>query len=181
MSNHVHLLIQVGEVPLSKIMQNLAFRFSQKVNQRYRRQGRLFQGRFRSILRKEEVYFTRLLRYIHMNPVCANIVDRLENYVWSSHNAYRHQNLLAWVTTEYWLFKFGKTKEDAISNYSSYVLEEQSLEELEELRNNFKDGQVLGDDDFLEIVRSKNAIKMNELLPFEAIMEAVCEIIDIHK
>lgn len=181
MSNHVHLLIQVGEVPLSKIMQNLAFRFSQKVNQRYRRQGRLFQGRFRSILIKEEVYFTRLLRYMHMNPVRANITDRPENYPWSSHNVYLYRNAMSWITTEYGLFKFGKTKEDAILHYAAYGLEEEPSAELEELRNDFKDGQVLGDDDFLEVVRSRNAIKVDRSLPLEVIIQAVCEILDIHK
>jgi REP element-mobilizing transposase RayT len=174
MSNHVHLLVQVGEVPLSKIMQNLAFRFSQKMNQRYQRQGRLFQGRFKSILIKEEIYFTRLLRYIHMNPVRAKITDRPENYVWSSHNVYLHRNEMSWVTTEYGLSKFGQTKKAAISRYISHVFEEESEEELEELRSNFKDGQVLGDDDFLEIVRSRNAMKVDRPISLEAIIEGVC-------
>jgi REP element-mobilizing transposase RayT len=181
MSNHIHLLVQVGELPLSKIMQNLAFRFSQKMNQRYQRQGRLFQGRFKSILIKEEIYFTRLLRYIHMNPVRAKITDRPENYVWSSHNVYLHRNEMSWITTEYGLSKFGQTKKAAISRYISHVFEEESEEELEELRSNFKDGQVLGDDDFLEIVRSRNAMKVDRPISLEAIIEGVCGVLNIRR
>lgn len=181
MSNHIHLLVQVGEESLSKIMQNLAFRFSQKVNQRYQRKGRLFQGRFRSILIKEGSYFTRLLRYIHMNPVRANITKCPEKYFWSSHNLYLQRNKASWITIDYGLFKFGKTKEEAICRYSSYVLEEESSEELQELRNNFKDGQVLGDDDFLEVVRNRNAVKTDRLIDLDVILEAACEIFNISK
>lgn len=92
MRNHIHLLIQVGEISLSKIMQNLAFRYSQKINRKNKRIGHLFQGRFKAILIEEHNYFTRLLRYIHTNPVRANVVDTPENYIWSSHNAYIGRN-----------------------------------------------------------------------------------------
>ncbi len=32
MTNHVHLLVQIGTVTLAKIMQNLCFRYTQKIN-----------------------------------------------------------------------------------------------------------------------------------------------------
>lgn len=69
MKNHIHLLVQAGEVPLSKIVHNLAFRYSQRINRKNKRYGHLFQGRFKAILIEESAYFSRLLRYIHMNPV----------------------------------------------------------------------------------------------------------------
>ena len=46
MSNHVHLAIQVGDKPLSRIMQNLCFRYTQWVNSRQKRVGHLFQGTY---------------------------------------------------------------------------------------------------------------------------------------
>ena len=45
MTNHVHLLIQVGEIPLSRIIQNLGFRYTRYINSRRQTFGHLFQGR----------------------------------------------------------------------------------------------------------------------------------------
>jgi len=181
MRNHIHLLIQVGEVSLSKIIQNLAFRHTRKINNRLNRLGRLYQGRFKSILIEEEVYFLRLLRYIHRNPVRANIAMRSEDYIWSSHRAYLNKNPISWVTKDYALAKFSKNREEAILLFSSYCGSSETDLELDELRNDFKDGQVLGNDNFLEEVRGQNAISIEKLLPFETIIEAVCKLLDLQK
>ena len=51
MTNHIHLAVQVGETSISRIMQNLAFRYTRYINRKYNRIGHLFQGRFKSIIR----------------------------------------------------------------------------------------------------------------------------------
>ena len=50
MTNHIHLAIQVGDVSISRIIQNLAFRYTRYINKKYKRIGHLFQGRFKSIV-----------------------------------------------------------------------------------------------------------------------------------
>jgi hypothetical protein len=57
-------------------------------NRRHRRSACLFQNRFKSIVVEEEPYFLGLLRYIHLNPVCAGLVEdlqALDAYPWSGH------------------------------------------------------------------------------------------------
>jgi REP element-mobilizing transposase RayT len=57
-------------------------------NLRYRRQGHLFQNRYKSIVVEEEPYFLELVRYIHLNPVRAGVVKTLEElatYPYSGH------------------------------------------------------------------------------------------------
>jgi REP element-mobilizing transposase RayT len=44
MSNHVHLLLETGKVPLSKILQGIQFTFTQYYNRRHRTVGHLFQA-----------------------------------------------------------------------------------------------------------------------------------------
>jgi len=46
----VNLVVQVADKPLSKIIQNLSFRFTRWVNWRQKRSGHLFQGRYKSVL-----------------------------------------------------------------------------------------------------------------------------------
>jgi putative transposase len=50
MGNHVHHLIQISHSPLSKVMQNILFRYTRYWNRRYKKTGHLFQGRFKAIL-----------------------------------------------------------------------------------------------------------------------------------
>ncbi|NJN47149.1 MAG: transposase, partial [Candidatus Competibacteraceae bacterium] len=67
LDNHFHLLIQVGHIALSKLMQNLAFRYTRWVNRSQDRVGHLFQGRYRAILIDQDHYLLDLVRYIHLN------------------------------------------------------------------------------------------------------------------
>lgn len=85
MSTHVHLAVQVGDGALSRIMQNLAFRYTQWYNRRYGRIGHLFHGRYKANVVEVDSYLVSLVRYIHLNPVRAGMVDRPEEYGWSSH------------------------------------------------------------------------------------------------
>ncbi len=56
MKNHLHLLWETKEVPLSKIMQILQFSYTRYSNRKYRKVGHLFQGRYRAILCDKESY-----------------------------------------------------------------------------------------------------------------------------
>jgi len=97
MSNHIHLAIQVNQVDLSRIIQNLSFRYTRYVNLKQKRIGHLFQGRFKSILVDSNRYLKELVRYIHLNPVRAGIVSLPEQYQWSSHNTYLGASDLVWM------------------------------------------------------------------------------------
>jgi len=88
MINHIHLVIQVGEVPLSKIIQNISFRYTRYINGRMKRIGHLFQGRYKAILIDADSYLLELVRYIHNNPLRVGLAQAPEQYQWSSHQAY---------------------------------------------------------------------------------------------
>ncbi len=69
MDNHVHMLIEVGKTPLSKIMQGIQQVFTQRFNQRNERNGHVFQQRYKAILCDKDEYLLTLIRYIHQNPL----------------------------------------------------------------------------------------------------------------
>ena len=69
MKNHLHLLIEVDEVPLSRIMHSLLFGYAGYFNRRYGEAGHLFQGRYKAIVCDKDAYLLELVRYIHLNPV----------------------------------------------------------------------------------------------------------------
>jgi len=78
MPNHYHLLIEAHEANLSKSIQWLNVSYATYFNNKYQRSGHLFQGRFKSLLVDADEYLKELSRYIHLNPVRANLVSDLE-------------------------------------------------------------------------------------------------------
>jgi REP element-mobilizing transposase RayT len=50
MTNHIHLVMQVGEMPLSRIMQNVSLRYTKWVNSTQGRTGHVFQERYKALL-----------------------------------------------------------------------------------------------------------------------------------
>jgi putative transposase len=56
-------------------------------NRTHKRRGHLFEGRFKAFLIEKEPYFVEVLRYVVLNPVRAHMVERPENYKWSSYRA----------------------------------------------------------------------------------------------
>ncbi|MDX1584604.1 MAG: transposase, partial [Thermoanaerobaculia bacterium] len=87
MDNHFHLLIETPEVNLSRGMQRLETTYVQRFNRKYCRTGHLFGGRFGSQLVEGGAYQMEVARYIVLNPVRAEIVERPEDYRWTSYRA----------------------------------------------------------------------------------------------
>src|SRR3989442_8289098 len=88
MTNHVHLLIERQADTIGRLMHRVLTGYSQYYNRRYRRVGHLLQGRYKSILCQSDRYLAELVRYIHLNPVRAGMVNQPEDYKYSSHRAY---------------------------------------------------------------------------------------------
>lgn len=87
--NHGHLILyQETENPISHMMQRLQGGFTQYWNSKYEKVGHVFQGRYKSILCKEESYLLELIRYIHLNAPRGGLVDTPEEYRWCSHKDY---------------------------------------------------------------------------------------------
>ena len=176
MGNHIHLLIQVAEIPLSRIIHNLAFRYSQFINKRHKKIGHLFQGRYKAILIDDSTYFLRLLRYIHMNPVRAQMIKEPGEYTWSGHSAYLGNMESTWLTTEHGLAKFADRIGIARSRYQEYLLLKESEDGLKELRKGFNEGQILGDDNFLEKVQNITNKKPEEEVSLDIILKAISQV-----
>jgi hypothetical protein len=73
MDNRVHLGLEMGKVPLSRVMAGLQTSYTQYFNRRHRRAGHLFQGRYKAYLVEKDRYALAMVRYIHENPVQAGM------------------------------------------------------------------------------------------------------------
>jgi len=101
MDNHIHAVIEVDHIPLTKIVQSISSTYANKFNLKHNRVGHLFQGRYRAEVIYDDHYLKELCFYIHMNPAKAGIVENIDYYDWSSHNAYRQRETIPWLTTNH--------------------------------------------------------------------------------
>lgn len=88
MPNHYHLLVQCDGGDLSRAMQLVSLAYTKGINKRFGRVGSLFQGRFKAIWVDSEEYLVHLVRYIHLNPVKAGLVDSALEWEFSSFQEY---------------------------------------------------------------------------------------------
>jgi len=104
MTNHVHLLLTPeASDSAAALLQSIGRRYVRYFNDRYRRTGSLWEGRFRSTLVRDTAYLFACSRYIEMNPVRAGLVDHPARYDWSSHrhNALGHPDTTITPRAEY--------------------------------------------------------------------------------
>ncbi len=179
MENHFHLAIQVGTVPLSKIMQNVSFRYTSWVNKNQGRIGHLFQGRYKAILVEKKSYLLELVRYIHLNPVRAGLAANPEDYLWCGHRTYVGDEAIPWLTTDWILGQLGDDLDVARARYVRFVLDGVGQELEEGFRYGSSiDSRAYGTDSFVEQALEQGTESENRPPEFVGIVEAVCRSYD---
>ncbi len=127
--NHVHLLVRSGLISLAGLMRRLLTGYAVTYNRRYDRHGVLFQNRYKSILCQEEPYLLELVRYIHLNPLRAKMVnglDALDHYPYSGHSVIMGVWKREWQETDGVLGYFSRRKKVGRRKYREYM--EQGIE-----------------------------------------------------
>ncbi|MEL7244659.1 MAG: transposase [Cyanobacteria bacterium J06573_2] len=88
MPNHYHLLIHLNQENLSQAMHSFSVAYTKSINKHFKRVGSLFQGRFQAKQIDTDEYLLLLSRYIHLNPVKANLVMHPQEWEFSSYSEY---------------------------------------------------------------------------------------------
>jgi putative transposase len=86
--NHYHLLVQTPEGNISRCMRHINGVYTQRFNRSHGTEGQLFRGRYKAVLVEGDSHLLEVMRYIHRNPLRAGLVERLDDYPWSSHPGY---------------------------------------------------------------------------------------------
>ena len=87
MGNHFHGIVTTPHGNLPEFMQQLEGQFARYSNRRHGNVGHVFQGRYRAVLIENDVHLVIALCYNFLNPVCAGIVERAQDYPWSTYAA----------------------------------------------------------------------------------------------
>ena len=126
MDNHVHILFKSGKHGISAVMRKTLTWYAQYYNRVHKRTGHLFENRYKSILCDEDNYLLALVRYIHLNPLRANIVktiEELDRYPFCGHRAVIGKAKHPWMDADYVLLQFGRTKRKGAAEYRRFMRE----------------------------------------------------------
>lgn len=144
MTNHVHLLVYDNNQDISRFMQGLSLSYVQYFNKKYGRTGHLFQDRFTSVRMKNDMQLMYVSKYIHLNPVRANMVSKARVYKWSSYSAYEigrdHKNI---VDCAFLLAYFGNNLKEARFLYKKYINNNINEEMEEEIATTEEEGILI--------------------------------------
>lgn len=164
------MAIQVKDAPLSKVMQNLTFRYTRHYNSKHGRSGPLFHGRYKAIVIEPDKYLNDLVRYIHNNPVRNGEAKSAITGKWTSHAGYLDETEQAeWLTTSTVLKSFGKTDKAARKSFAQFVDEASDEGDRPDLMKGGAGGRILGDEKFARkalkpIKEAPKPVTLNQLV-----------------
>ncbi len=168
MTNHFHLLLRPRTTKLAVLMRRLLTGYAVVFNLRHHRSGHLFQNRYKSIVCQEDSYLLELVRYIHLNPLRAGLVDSLDDldtYAWSGHAVIMGNSCLDGQQSDEILAMFARKRQVARQKYRRFVADGAAMGKRNELvggglrRSRILDGaegyeaydeRILGSGDFVE-------------------------------
>jgi|SRR3989339_772596 len=113
--------------------------------------GHLYQGTYKSNICKDDKHFLQLVRYVERNALRAKLVDRAEDWRWSSgwlrHNGTDEQKkiLSEWPIV--------------VPNYADILNDPQDKEEIEEIRNSIRRGSPYGEGGWREKMITKYSLE----------------------
>jgi len=154
MDNHYHLFIQTPLANISEGMHYLNTSHANWFRAKYKLVGSIFQGRYKSILVDADSYALVLSAYIHLNPLRAGMVEKLEDYSFSSFLDYigTRKPVVKRLDTSLILSRFSDKTEQAQEKYKQFVIENREMKS--PLKDTFK-GVALGSDTFMKKIAEK--------------------------
>lgn len=141
MPNHVHLIaVPESEQGLAAAIGEAHRRYTRLINFREDWRGHLWQGRFASFV-MDERYLLAATRYVELNPVRAGLVEKPEEYPWSSASAHREGRNDMLVKVSPLL--------EMVGDWQKFLSQEVAEKESEALKLHERTGRPLGSENFV--------------------------------
>jgi len=178
------MLINTPEGNLSRFMRHVNGVYTQRFNKNHKCEGQLFKGRFKCILVDGDSYLLQLLRYIHRNPLRAQLVKNIDDFEWSSHQGYISRSKdWDWLYKEFILLILSENKTKWTREYTNFI-NQGDKKEIIKILESPKWPAFLGGNEFISFVKEKYYNKkMNKEIPdsynlspdTDRIKEVVCK------
>jgi REP element-mobilizing transposase RayT len=198
--NHFHLLLLPTKFKLAVLMRRLLTSYAVTFNLTHNRTGHLFQNRYKSIVCEKEPYLLELIRYIHLNPIRAGLVNNLkelDRYPWSGHAVLMGNRQMDGQVLEEVLHHFGKNISRAREKYRQFIADGLTTGHRDDLvgrglkrrkgikndsadRDHF-DPRVLGSRTFIDSLQENKVLRerINISLPLSDLVDRVSSVLNL--
>ena len=160
MTNHIHLLATPSDIQgITRMMQYIGRHQAPYINHTYGGSGSIWEGRYKANLVQDDRYLLTCMRYLELNPICADMVTSPEQYQWSSfHRNGRGEKRRCCDVPQLVSQVKSNKKFKAVELFKAHVDDIG----LSEIRNAWKIGTPLGNDYFHQKVESKLGCKVGQ-------------------
>lgn len=149
MPNHFHLILrQIKDSGITKFMQKIGTGYTMYFNEKRKRSGALFQGRFKAVLIDKDEYFLPLSGYIHANPVeiiepgwkergiknQQKVNSFLQKYRWSSYLDYAGIKNFPSIISKNFLSDYFKDGKGYQKYFMSYLFKDKDFNKIEKIK-----------------------------------------------
>lgn len=155
MENHVHLLMRPKRNnSLAKTMQGVTLCYTQYINKKYGKSGRLWASRYYSCVVDGENYLWQAVRYIEQNPRRAGIAGTAEEHPYSSANAHVSGTIDEILEEEIF-------EEEGRNEYLDFLRTPISNDEINEIRSCARTGRPFGSSLFIKTLEQNIGIGLS--------------------
>jgi putative transposase len=160
MDNHVHLIIDPGPRPanLSLTLKRLAGRHARRLNLMHRWRGALWESRFKCSPIQTDRYLLACGRYVDLNPVRARMVERAEQFEWSSYRARAGLVACNWLDPDPAIAALAPSYERSSAIYRELSRNGHDDRELEFIRGALRRNQLTGSEQFAATIRDQTGV-----------------------
>ena len=163
MGNHFHLLATPEtQDGLPQMMQAVGRRYVRYFNDRQKRTGTLWEGRYKSTLIQTERYLLACMAYIDLNPVRAGMVAQAKDYPWSSYTHYIGLRIDKLLTPHALVWAMGNTPFAREAAYAALVQAGITTGQTQALTDSALRGWALGEPEFVENLQKKTARRVSK-------------------
>ncbi len=166
MPNHFHLIARsTRDDGLSRFMQGLSGQYAKRIHSIRGVKGRFWQGRFFSCV-LDRSHLTTALRYVELNPIRAGLVNKVDNYAWSS--AAIHTGAAPATTSPRWLDLQTFREIYTVEEWRSLLSDAEPREDLASIRAATQLAHPLGDYGFAERLEAQFGVTLRRT-PFQKV------------
>jgi putative transposase len=164
MPDHVHVLATPANTDsIARVVQSIGRNYVQYFNECYGGNGTLWEGRYRATVIDAKNYLLNVSRYIELNPVRNGLVDKPQDYRWSSyaHNALAQGDEMISTAPQYQ--ELGDSTRDCAKAYRKFSRQKPGAQEVQEITDATMKGWVLGDNRFARKIEKLSGRRATQL------------------
>ena len=147
---HLNILVTPeNSESLARTMQSLGRRYTQSFNQIHKTSGTIWSDRYQSSIVDPQNYLLNCQKYIELLPVYEGLVNRPEDYMWSSYRIHVGKEINPGLIDASPFWNLGNTPFERQMNWQLFVDEGLSIRDLEVITNSLKRQGITATDDFV--------------------------------